>query len=49
MKNVSLNKFEIFVDGKLRFIKNTIREKDTITKLLKQKGISFEVKEYNLY
>ena len=50
MKNIRLIKFEIFVDGKLRFIKNNLRDKNIIIKLLDQKGINnVHVNEVNLY
>lgn len=48
MKNI-LSKFEIYVDGKLRFIKNNLRDKQTITKLLDEKGIKYQVIEHNFY
>lgn len=48
MKN-KLSKFEIYVNGKLRFIKNNVRDKNLLTKLLKEKGINFEIKEHKLY
>lgn len=49
MNKVNLKRFKIFVDGKLRFIKNTDREKDDLCKLLSQKGIIFEIQEEKLY
>jgi hypothetical protein len=48
MKN-ELSRFEIYVDGKLRFIKNNLRDKDNILKLLKEKSIDFEVKQIKFY
>lgn len=47
MKNIS--RFEIYVEGKLRFIKNSFHDKEIITKLLAQKGIEYVVKEFKLY
>lgn len=50
MKNTTLSKFEIFVDGKLRFIKNNLREKNNIITLLQQKGINnVHVNEIKFY
>lgn len=46
---VNLKRFKFFVDGKLRFIKNTNREKDDLCKLLSQKGIKFDIEEEILY
>jgi hypothetical protein len=46
---VNLKRFKIFVDGELRFIKNTDREKDNLCKLLSQKGIKFDIQEEKLY
>jgi hypothetical protein len=44
-----LSRFEIYVDDKLRFIKNSVRDKDIITKLLDQKRIKYYIKEIKLY
>jgi hypothetical protein len=48
MDNV-LIRFEIYVDDKLRFIKNNVRDKKNITKLLDKKGIEYKVKEHKFY
>jgi hypothetical protein len=48
MDNV-LIRFEIYVDDKLRFIKNNVRDKKIITKLLDQKGIKYFIKEIKFY
>lgn len=50
MKTIKLIRFEIFVDGKLRFIKNNLRDKNIIINLLDQKGIdNVQVNEVSLY
>jgi len=47
--NTEIKKFEIFVNGKLRFIKNNVRDKEIIRKELIKKGIDFKIKEHKLY
>lgn len=45
----NIMKYEIYVDGKLRFIKNSINDKNFIVNLLKKKEMNYNVKEIKLY
>lgn len=48
MKN-KLYKFEFYVNNELRFIKNTVNEKNNLLKALNKIGIKPEVKTIELY